>query len=340
MASNVLIINFSGLGDGLIEIPFLKNMEKFAPHLCYYHTDGTLFSEKELMKAVNLGNCLGTVPSTWRKFYEEDWLEITSFVETNRIKIIINLRNLGPLHDTGYFAFKEHGPQNVEYWNYDFDYRNHKPANIRTSMRDLLMSKCVIDLSVNPLSLREILSPYSSSSEGHVGINIHSGSKFKMWPYDKWRSLCFELLSQGKALKIFPGFTEAEICLATGLANDLKNHRPGLTTLINETNVLETLHELANTKVLISNDSWLVHAAAGLAVHTIGLYIATSPVTWGGDSERCCAVESRHLSRCENFDEGLGICRNSYVECPLIVQEGDGIEVLDVIQALEMSSAG
>jgi hypothetical protein len=72
----------------------------------------------------------------------------------------------------------------------------------------------------------------------------------------------------------------------------------------------------------------------GLGMRAIGLYIVTSPVTWGGGSDYCVPVESKHLNRCEKFDASLGICRNGYVECPLIEREGDGIEVLDVLSAM------
>ena len=95
---------------------------------------------------------------------------------------------------------------------------------------------------------------------------------------------------------------------------------------------MDVLSELADTKCLVSTDSWPIHAASGLGVKTIGLYIVTSPVTWGGGADSCLAVESAHLGRCDKFDSGLGICRNGYMECPLIERDGDGIEIVDVLR--------
>ena len=69
------------------------------------------------------------------------------------------------------------------------------------------------------------------------------------------------------------------------------------------------------------------------------MYIVTSPVTWGVDSDFCVPVESAHLKGCEKFDAKLGFCRNGYVECPLIKREGDGIEIADVLRAGEWCDA-
>jgi ADP-heptose:LPS heptosyltransferase len=334
MPVNALIVNFSGLGDGLIEIPLLKNMEAVAPNLRYYHTGGVMFTEREFTKALDLSACLDIVPATWRKFDKSDWSDIAAFIEANKIELIINFRNLGPDYDMGFFAFKENGARNVEYLNYDFDCRA-EPTNIRNQMRDLLNRKRIVDNSVNWLSLRRGLSRAFPVMATQVGINMHSGSRFKLWPYEKWRAFCCELLTDGEALKVFPGFTDAEVNLSVRLVKDLENHRRGRTMLIKGTGLGEVLGELADTKCLVSADSWPLHAAAGLGVKAIGLYIVTSPVTWGVGSDSCVPVESAHLKGCEKFDAKLGFCRNGYVECPLIKREGDGIEIVDVLRAGE-----
>ena len=332
MAVNALIINVCGLGDGIIELPLLKNMAAVAPYLRYYHTGGAMFAKTDLTKALDLSTCLGIVPAGWRKFGESDWRDITAFIETKKIELIINFRNLGPAYDVGFFAFKESGPREMEYLNYDFDGRL-EPTNIRIQMRHLLSRKRIVDNSVNWLSLRKGLSRAPAVRATHVGINMHSGSRFKLWPYEKWRALCCELLTDGEALKVCPGVSDAEISLVARLVKDLENHRPGGTTVIKETGIVEMLGELADTKCLVSVDSWPIHAAAGLGVKSIGLYIVTSPVTWGGGADSCIAVESAHLKRCEKFDAGLGFCRNGYIECPLIERDGDGIEIGDVLRA-------
>ena len=218
---NALIINVCGLGDGLIELPLLKNIEAVAPYLRYYHTAGAMFTKKDLTKALGLSACLGIVPAGWRKFDKSDWHDIATFIEAKKIDLIINFRNLGPAYDVGFFAFKESGPRNVEYLNYDFD-GQVAPANIRIHMHNLLSRKRIVDNSVNWLSLRKGFSRASVRAT-QVGISMHSGNRFKLWPYEKWRALCCELLTNGEALKVCPGVSDAEMGLVARLLKDLDN---------------------------------------------------------------------------------------------------------------------
>lgn len=334
MIANALIVNSAGLGDGLIEIPFLKNMADVAPRVRFYHTGSTVFSDKTFTNAANLTTLLGTVPSAWRTFEDKEWPAIRAFVVANNIDLIINLRNFGPAHDGGYFAFKQTSPPGVAFWNYRFDGRHGECGNIRTQMRELLSSRGVINASLNSLSLRDaVRAEYMSRKPSGIAINIHAGNVFKLWPDWKWRILCQELVEK-EHLKVFAGHGDIENRRAADLVRQVDAHRPGAAKLIQCPDILTAVGEVASSRCVVTVDSWMLHAAAGLGVRAVGLYIVTSPLTWGGDTDHCVSIESNHLRRCERFDPLIGLCRNHYRECPLIEREGDGIDVKDVLDLL------
>jgi ADP-heptose:LPS heptosyltransferase len=337
---NALIVNCCGLGDGIIEIPFLKRLETTAPDVKYFHTGGILFQDEPFVKSLGLETYAGAVPARWRKFYQEDWQQILAFMDANRITVVINLRHIGPLYDSGYFDFKAQFGDDVTFLNYDFDRALRTPVNIRENIGALLRSKCLIDDSHDPQFLRRFVARDESPIPSHIAINVHTGSPFKRWPLGKWLALCEFLVTRGCTLTVFSGHTAEEQVVSAALVGELERDFPHRTILVSSTDIVAALAQLSRVECLVSTDSWPVHAATGIGVKTIGLYIVTSPRMWGGDPAYLFPVESRHLRRCDNFNVLLGICRNHYTTCPLIQEEGDGIEVPDVLALVGMCASG
>lgn len=324
---NALIVNFEGIGDTLIELPFLRTIDEVAPHVRYYHTGSPLLKDAGFRGALELRSLCGLVPSIWRKFRREDWNDILAFLQANSIDVIINLRTLGPDHDQGYFEFKRSNAADVAFWNFDFAASDERPVNIRTKIYDLLYRHHLMTGSVKGDTLRDILPNLARSSPRHVGISIHAGNQFKRWPLKKWEEVCCELTTSGRMLKVFAGHEAGEKQAAARLVTVINNHRNGTVSLVSRPDMLTHLAEVRAMQCVVSVDSWLLHAATGLGVGAIGLYIMTCPTMWGGDAEYCIPLTSPHLRRCENFDKRLGFCRNGYTPCPLIAKEGDGIDV-------------
>jgi ADP-heptose:LPS heptosyltransferase len=337
---NALIVNCSGLGDGIIEIPFLKTLEVAAPHVRYFHTAGRLFRDRPFVRALGLQSYAGPVPARWRKFHEEDWQHIRAFMAANRIALVINLRHIGPEYDVEYFSFKARHGVGTTFLNYDFDKVPATPVNIRDTMKALLRSESLVNDSHDQEWLRRLVPRQEGPISGHIGININTGSTFKQWPLHKWRALCGSLAKRGCRLTVLSGHTAEERGLSTRIVADIEHGYPGRARLVASTDVIDTLTHLSELECLITADSWPVHAATGIGVRTIGLYIVTSPIMWGGDPCYSCPAESRHLQRCQNFERRLGICRNHYVTCPLIETEGDGIEVSDVLALVRTCATG
>lgn len=326
-----LIVNFAGLGDGLIEVPFLKNMSVVAPYLKWYHTGGTVFDDSSFVNALGSVQFQGTVPSQWRNFAASDWPEILAFVTAAKVDLIINFRHLGPTFDPGYFAFKETHAQHLEFWNCDFISRQCLPENIRTPLCKMLSAHGVVDSSLSLVTLHAFLQKRTRSRPPRgIAVNIHSANALKLWPNWKWERLCLELAID-ENLIVFAGRGDAERRRACWLVHRIENRYPGRAALVKTADVIDALNLVSGAKCVVSVDSWTVHAAAGLGVRAVGIYIVTSGVTWGGAADGSACIESEHLSRCEKFNASIGLCVNDRRACPIIEKEGDGIQVEDVL---------
>ncbi len=337
---NALIVNCCGMGDGLIELPFLKHFETVTPPLNYFHTDGILFRDEDLLGRLTLASCAGVVPAIWRKFYRQHWDEILTFMRANEVMLVINLRHIGPVYDAGYFAFKDPHRDSSSFLEFTFNTQGREVANIREKITSLLQSAHLSDGCHDRHYLKRLVRSQQPPLADHIGINVHTGSTFKRWPRHKWIELCRTLLVRGVRLTAFSGHTEDEQKFSKAVFANFTQEYPDTFAVVGSTDVSLVLERLSGMGCLVSTDSWPVHAATGIGVRTVGLYIVTSPSLWGGDPAYLFPVESRHIPRCENFEEVLGICRNRYITCPLIEREGDGIEVSDVLMAIERCTEG
>lgn len=335
---NALIVNCCGMGDGLIEVPFLKHLETAIPSLKYFHTDGILFRDRAFLRRLTLASCVGVVPGIWRKFYRQHWNEILTFMRANEVMVVVNLRHIGPVFDAHYFAFRDAHRDNSSFLEFSFSTQDREVANIRNKITSLFQSAKLSDGCHDRQYLKRLLRSQQPPSVDHIGINVHTGSTFKRWPRHKWHELCRTLLMRGARVTAFAGHTEHEQQFSESVFADFRRKHPDSFAVVGSTDVSQVLEHLSGMGCLVSTDSWPVHAATGIGIKTVGLYIVTSPVLWGGDPPYAFPVESRHLPRCENFEEVLGVCRNRYVTCPLIEREGDGIEVSDVLTAIERCS--
>ena len=328
---NILIVNCCGLGDGLIELPFIKALDEAIKPVRFFHTDGQIFQYPFLSRVSSAEECSVVVPAQWRKFHPNDWAAIGQFLTQATIDLVINFRLLGPIFDSGYFAFREQCGKRIKFFNFAFEDTRTHSLNIRNRMEELLQESNLIQHPVNALTLRILIPRTSEEIAGRIGINIQTGNVLKEWPLNKWLSLCSALLQQGHTLTVFGGYTEAENERARALTQELGAIWSGRVECVTPFDMLITLQRLEEVECLVSTDSWLLHAAAGLGIRYVGLYITTSAQIWGGNATSGRALESAHLQRCANYDSVLGICRNGYRACDLVTKDGDGIEVEDVL---------
>ena len=84
--------------------------------------------------------------------------------------------------------------------------------------------------------------------------------------------------------------------------------------------------------MLISVDSGLIHLCDSIGIRSLGIYITTSPIMWGGVSDKFNYIKSKHMANCKNFYPLFGMCMNKKKKCTIISGNKDDIDVKMVLE--------
>jgi ADP-heptose:LPS heptosyltransferase len=321
-ARNILIINFSGIGNGIWILPMLKRLEETAPNCHYFHVHNPVFESHDFISWLGLKNFLGTVPTNWRRFDPQDWGQIKEFFARHSIDLVVNLRNEGPLRDLGYFNFKvEMARSGVEFWELDHENLAGRRASnhLLLDQLSLLTSHGMDMASFNRLWLRDYI---ASRSDRHprgrqIGFFTGASQNVKTWPADHWVALGRMLLDRTDyGLIVYAGRLEHELALAQAVAGQLQIARPSQCTLVKDQMLESLCSHLSGLELVVSNDTSCVHMAAALDVPTVGLYFSTDSDIWGGMNEKFLPVQSQTGLSCPSFKRDAGNCNFYYGGCP------------------------
>lgn len=121
-----------------------------------------------------------------------------------------------------------------------------------------------------------------------VALCPHAAERFKEWRPERWAALAEALLQSGLEVTAYPGHGRDSMPWPAGV----REERLGLAALA---------AALATSTLVISVDSGPIHLADLVGVPTVGLYAATSPVTFGPYASREWCVD-RHA---EAFPMGM-----------------------------------
>ncbi|WP_286295383.1 lipopolysaccharide heptosyltransferase II [Vibrio apostichopi] len=110
-------------------------------------------------------------------------------------------------------------------------------------------------------------------------IGLCPGAEFgpaKKWPTKKYAEVAQHACKLGKQVWLFGSQKDASTCneIKSLIAPELQQH---VQVLAGETTLIEAVDLLANCEVVVSNDSGLMHVAASVGCHVIGIYGSTSP---------------------------------------------------------------
>jgi ADP-heptose:LPS heptosyltransferase len=311
---SIYIVNFGGIGNGICTLALLRQLELVAPDCVYFHTDNAALRTPALLNWAGIRNFRGTVPASWRRFGREHWDDISTFIRTNAIDVVANLRNEGPGRDTEYFDFKrEYAALNVQFWELDqsalLARRRHQLLILDQAS---LFTSHGLDLSAfdrhwlrAALAEAGVLGP----SQMQVGLFTGASQAVKRWPAHCWIQLGELLGRLGRRLVVYAGHGQAEARLAREVAESLGlSSETEPPSLLSGLSLAELTLHLSPLELLISNDTFSVHLAAALGIQTVGLYLATDSAIWGGASDTFEAVQSRSALNCPSIKPDAGNC--------------------------------
>lgn len=134
--------------------------------------------------------------------------------------------------------------------------------------------KLAIDSNVQQATLTK----FSLSTEKSV-LGLCPGAEFgpaKQWPVEHYAAVANEMINQGHQVWLFGSAKDKEITEAIKSLVDFDN-QASVFNLAGSTSLIEAVDLLAACKTVVSNDSGLMHVAAAVGCHVIGVYGSTSP---------------------------------------------------------------
>ncbi|ROV58136.1 lipopolysaccharide heptosyltransferase II [Vibrio ponticus] len=133
-------------------------------------------------------------------------------------------------------------------------------------------------LFIDKIAQQHTLAKYSLSTP-QVAVGLCPGAEFgpaKKWPEDKYAETATHLAKQGKQVWLFGSQKDVETCegIKALVNTELQSN---IHVLAGKTSLIEAIDLLAACETVISNDSGLMHVAAAVGCHVIGIYGSTSP---------------------------------------------------------------
>lgn len=133
-------------------------------------------------------------------------------------------------------------------------------------------------LAIDKKSQQQAITKFGLSME-QESIGLCPGAEFgpaKKWPEEKYAEVANHVASQGKQVWLFGSQKDIDTCeKIRSLVGEEK--QTNIYVLAGKTSLIEAVDLLAACRTVVSNDSGLMHVAAAVGCHVIGVYGSTSP---------------------------------------------------------------
>jgi heptosyltransferase-2 len=127
----------------------------------------------------------------------------------------------------------------------------------------------------------------------------------KRWPTAAYAALARQLLAEGHAVWVVGGPAEKSLAQTIAAGTDARD--------LTGTDLREAILALAAAKAAVSNDSGLVHVAAGLGTPTVGIFGPTSPWHWAPLNPLAATMQANIELACRPCHKP--VCRFGHHRC-------------------------
>lgn len=330
---NAWFINFTGIGNGVIIAPILSCFEKSNPTTKYFHTENQVLSNKWFTDKARLNNLIGFSPLAWRRFNEQDHERINSFIQENKIDLIVNVRNEGQKYDLGYYKFKDLHSANNEllFWDLNFSVIENRisPTNLTADIIELIKENGIDFSSYKPDWLNSVRNP---NAKNKFGFGMAASQSNKRWSIKKWIQLGQMILEKkDRKIFLFAGNSPQEISEASEVFSSLGSDR---CILVSQKTIESVTEIIGGLECFFSNDTGLLHISVAVDTPTIGIYTSTNPNVWSpNDKRNFISFENSFMKLCPDRKIHCGNCFHYYDVCPAIEKYGDDIIPEKVFEA-------
>lgn len=301
---------YSGLGDAIVQGPFLLSLAKKFSDIIYYIKNPIIDLYKEL--GIEPFFKVRVIDPKFRRFVDYNPKFILDFLTERGIYKIINLRRDLSRYQSRYsniISFLEQNGIQI----YDLSKSVSKDLQKSAHFYDLSRS-FFLDMGISAPKFfgwlrKEIKNPnWQTKGSNNIGFFLGASEQTKRLSENFWCSLISNLNSELKLfnpLLIF-GSSSKEVRLGKNIAKRL--HEKGINFDVIENATLFELSEyVANLHLLISTDSFLIHLAESLGVSVFGIYVSTNAQIYGPQHQNSDKIQSSYYLRCKKHNE-FGNC--------------------------------
>lgn len=303
----LLIIRLSSLGDILLTTPFIRTVKTLYPSI---EIDFILRSEyKDLL--INNPHITKLILFNRDENLNKELYE--SISEAN-YDLVVDLQNnfrsrkLRAKSNARFVKFNKRNFDKfllVKFKINRFKDQSSIPERYAQTIGDFKLDENGLDLFTNNESSNLIIG-------NNIFIGFCPGSRHftKRWPAAYFIKLGNELLKNGFQVVLFGGKSDREIC------DEIKQKIQGSIDLSNDDDILQTVADIKKCKLIVCNDSGLMHAASAAGVKVAAIFGSTVK-EFGFTPYKCqhLVFENKSLSCRPCSHIGRSICPEKHFKC-------------------------
>ncbi|WKZ68818.1 MAG: glycosyltransferase family 9 protein [Melioribacteraceae bacterium] len=302
-----MIIRLSSLGDVLLTTPVISALQQKFPN-----TQIDFLVKPQFLYAVKTNPILNHI-------YEFDKSKnidlLLKSLQKNKYNLVIDLQNnfrsrkISSKLSAKVYRFKK--PTLNKFLLVNFKWNLFK--KVKSIPQMYFESIPGLDFNFQKPSLFVPEEVISSVKPGKY-IGFAPGSKHftKMWPIEYFNELGKLLSAKGYTILLFGGSDDKEIC------HNLKQEIPGAIDLSTENDLIQIARDMKECKLIVCNDSGLMHTAVSVDVPVIAIFGSTvKEFGFAPYSENSLVIENEELKCRPCSHIGKDKCPKSHFKCML-----------------------
>lgn len=264
--NRILIIRLSSLGDILLTTPFIRSLKSKFPKISI-----DVLIREEYADTLKLNNYLDNL-----YFYNKDEQINKNLIESlklNNYDFVIDLQNnlrsrkITKVLNIDYARFFKHSFDKFLLVNFKINRlkpEENIPARYAKTIKDFSLDNKRLDLFTDRFPDKKI-----AGKNNLIGFCPGARHFTKRWPKENFIELGNKLSDSGYTVLLFGGKSDRELC------SEISRQINGSIDLSNDNNLLQTVADMKLCKIIICNDSGLMHVASSTNAKVVAIFGST-----------------------------------------------------------------
>lgn len=304
LINNILVIRLSSLGDILLTTPVLRALKQE-----YSNAKIDFVVKKEFKETLLLNPNISSL-----FVYEKDKAKkMNSDLRANNYDLVIDLQNnlrsnrLTNGLNTKIYRFKKHSIKKILLVWFKINFLK----DLKTISKRYAETAIVNLNGESPeLFLPDNLSPLLEDGIAYIGFCPGAKHFTKRWLPEYFILLGNELVKLGYKIVLFGGKSDDALC------KEISSNIHGCVNLQNDNQLLQTALDMKKCKIILTNDSGLMHTASAVGIPLISIFGSTvKEFGFFPDGVQNLTLENKSLSCRPCSHIGKSNCPKKHFKC-------------------------